>query len=98
MGDIPDAEIKPLDNVLFVRPINPVTQVSIIPNCLPLGYFVGAFWWNYSMFLQLLFLEMLFSPSVLGVLMIILDTETELIKSMSSMLTILLNNFNSFEG
>ncbi|CAD6338723.1 unnamed protein product [Miscanthus lutarioriparius] len=26
MGDIPDAEIKPPDNVLFVRPINPVTQ------------------------------------------------------------------------
>jgi len=97
MGDVLDAEIKPPDNVLFVRP-NPVMQVSIIPNCLPLGYFVGAFWWRYSMFLQLLFLEMLFSPSVLGVLLIILDTETELIKSMSSMLTILLNNFNSFEG
>lgn len=30
MGDIPDAEMKPPDNVLFVRPINPVTQVSII--------------------------------------------------------------------
>ncbi|CAD6335887.1 unnamed protein product [Miscanthus lutarioriparius] len=28
MGDIPDAEIKPPDNVLFVRPINPVTQVT----------------------------------------------------------------------
>jgi peptidyl-prolyl cis-trans isomerase-like 4 len=29
LGDIPDAEIKPQDNVLFVRELNKVTQVSI---------------------------------------------------------------------
>jgi peptidyl-prolyl cis-trans isomerase-like 4 len=29
VGDIPDAEIKPPDNVLFVCKLNPVTQVRI---------------------------------------------------------------------
>jgi peptidyl-prolyl cis-trans isomerase-like 4 len=29
VGDIPDAEVKPPDNVLFVCKLNPVTQVSI---------------------------------------------------------------------
>ena len=28
IGDIPDAEIKPPDNVLFVCKLNPVTEVS----------------------------------------------------------------------
>lgn len=28
VGDIPDAEIKPPDNVLFVCKLNPVTEVS----------------------------------------------------------------------
>lgn len=31
IGDIPDAEIKPPDNVLFVCKLNPVTEVSV--NC-----------------------------------------------------------------
>lgn len=29
IGDIPDAEIKPPDNVLFVCKLNPVTEVSL---------------------------------------------------------------------
>jgi len=29
LADIPDAEIKPPENVLFVCKLNPVTQVSI---------------------------------------------------------------------
>lgn len=28
IGDIPDADIKPPDNVLFVCKLNPVTEVS----------------------------------------------------------------------
>lgn len=33
IGDIPDADIKPPDNVLFVCKLNPVTQVSNpLPN------------------------------------------------------------------
>lgn len=28
IGDIPDAEMKPPDNVLFVCKLNPVTEVS----------------------------------------------------------------------
>lgn len=30
IGDIPDAEIKPPDNVLFVCKLNPVTEVSLV--------------------------------------------------------------------
>lgn len=29
IGDIPDADMKPPDNVLFVCKLNPVTQVSV---------------------------------------------------------------------
>lgn len=40
VGDIPDAEIKPPDNVLFVCKLNPVTEVS---TCfiLALSFFKG---------------------------------------------------------
>ncbi|KAJ4835544.1 cytochrome P450 monooxygenase 59 [Turnera subulata] len=31
IGDIPDAEIKPPDNVLFVCKLNPVTEASLLP-------------------------------------------------------------------
>ena len=47
LADIPDAEIKPPENVLFVCKLNPVTQVSVsswlLAACLPLLHFIGVF-------------------------------------------------------
>lgn len=42
IGDIPDAEMKPPDNVLFVCKLNPVTEVShSFPSHSVLFFFLG---------------------------------------------------------
>lgn len=41
IGDIPDAEIKPPDNVLFVCKLNPVTEVSHAPPIVELAVYLA---------------------------------------------------------